>query len=167
MSFGGSAIGYPVYEWVKNNIPLGSTILELGSGTGSYELSKIYNYYCVEHDKNWVNKFSTINYIYAPIVNGWYDPWFIPNLPKNYSLLLIDGPPGTIGRNRFIDYSHLFNMSIPILVDDTERKAEQNVVDDLVRKHNKTIIETIHTDDSAFKGPDWPDGQIKHTTVLI
>lgn len=167
MSFGGSAIGYPVYEWVKNNLPLGSTILELGSGSGSSELSKIYNYYCVEHDRNWVNKFSTINYIYAPIVNGWYDTWFLPNLPKDYTLLLVDGPPGSIGRNQFIKYAHHFNLSVPILIDDTERQMEKDIVENLVKSFNKTVLTTLHTDDSAFKSPDYPDGQIKHTTILI
>jgi hypothetical protein len=44
----------------------GSTILELGSGWASGELSKHYRVYSVEHDEKWLDAFDT-NYIYAPL----------------------------------------------------------------------------------------------------
>lgn len=123
-NLGGWAIGNNLYEWIVNNVEKGSKILEMGSGTGSYELSKDYDVYCVEHDKNWVHKYDSIKYFFAPIVDGWYKNEFLKHLPKDYDLLIIDGPPGSIGREKFINYKDYFRNDIPIIIDDTNRSAE-------------------------------------------
>ena len=75
--------------------PKNSTILELGSGTGTIELVKHYTVYSIEHQKQWVGEASRSNYIYAPLktyggVFNWYDNHYLNNLPKDYDLLLID-----------------------------------------------------------------------------
>lgn len=76
--FGKSSIAIELYNWIRENIKDGSTILELGSGRVTGELSKNYTMISVEHDKDWVGKYnSSYIYIYAPIKQysgyKWYD----------------------------------------------------------------------------------------------
>jgi len=140
-NFNDWAITYEVFEWIKKNIKTGSTILELGSGTGTKELCELYEVYSVEHDQRWVD-YTPSNYIYAPIKNqneyNWYDVDILKKkLPKKYDLILIDGPPGIIGRKPFLDNLNLFNLNVPIIVDDTNRKDEQELFLKLNEKLNR------------------------------
>ena len=149
-NFGGSAIGPNLFNWIIENIPHGLTILELGSGTGTHELGKIYKVHCVEHDKNWVNKFSNLTYHYAPIKEGWYDKEWLQNLPKDYDLLIFDGPPGSIGRTKVLENLHMFNLNVPIIVDDTHRKVEKNMAEKLVNMLNTSYLEIKEHNKSAY-----------------
>jgi 16S rRNA A1518/A1519 N6-dimethyltransferase RsmA/KsgA/DIM1 with predicted DNA glycosylase/AP lyase activity len=140
-NFNDWAISYDVYKWIKKNIKNSSTILELGSGTGTKELCKLYTVYSVEHNQKWVN-YTSSNYIHAPIKNqngyNWYDIDILKKeLPKEYDLILIDGPPGSIGRKPFLDNLNLFNLNVPIIIDDTNRKAEQELFLELNKKLNR------------------------------
>lgn len=129
------AISEQLYNWIIKNIPKKSTILELGSGTGSIELAKLYNLYSVEHDKKWLNLTKKSNYIYAPIKNGWYDIDILKKkLPKEYDLILVDGPPGNIGREGFLKNLKLFNTNVPIIIDDSNRLNESIIFEELVSK---------------------------------
>ena len=132
-----------LFDWIRQNLPDGKTILELGSGNGTNELRKHYTVYSIEHDPKWLKPNN--NYIYAPIVsyNGyfWYDISKLQNLPE-YDLLLVDGPTGTIGRRGFVNHRALFNLEVPIVIDDTQRKAEMAMAEDLSRILNCKL--TIH-----------------------
>jgi len=124
---GGWAIGEKLYDWIREHLITGSKILELGSGTGSEVLAKHYDMHCVEHDKKWMNKSEHITYYYAPLVNNWYDPSFMKDIPDDYDLLLIDGPPGRVS-DRSIMLNYLEEMhviqTLYIVIDDTNRQAE-------------------------------------------
>lgn len=131
-NLGGWAIDVEVLQWLREHIPQGETILELGSGTGTFELVKEWNVYSIEHDDSWIG-YTDSNYIYAPIVDGWYDVESVKNgLPDEYSLILVDGPTGAIGRKGFINNIHLFNTNVPIIIDDTHRAAELNIANELL-----------------------------------
>jgi hypothetical protein len=94
----------------------------------------MYNVYSVEHNKNWVGKYSS-NYIYAPIKNGWYDTEVLAKkLPENYDLILVDGPPGAIGRGKFYDNLHLFNTNVPMIFDDVNRDGEYALMEKVAAK---------------------------------
>ena len=56
----GWVIAPELYNWIRENIKDGSTILELGSGTGTIELCKHYTVYSVEHDKKWIGNLNRI-----------------------------------------------------------------------------------------------------------
>jgi len=129
------SISKELFKYVRKILPKGKTMLEMGSGWASEQFSKHYTVYSVEHNKKWVGKYNT-NYIYAPIVNRWYNPNILEKeLPKEYDLILIDGPPGTIGRGGFYNNLHLFNTDVTIIFDDINRKAEY----DLMVKVSKKI----------------------------
>ena len=115
----------------------------------------------IEHDVRWVEQYDS-DYIYAPI--QWYnDKWVAPNIPgnegwydvstverelkdKKYDMILVDGPPGypnynqtgkRIGRAGFYKHISLFNTSVPIIVDDIDRKYERMLLEKLSDKLNK------------------------------
>lgn len=118
------SISKKLYGTIVSLLPEGSTILELGSGWGTGELAKKYTMYSIENDANWLNKYNS-HYIYAPIVNGWYDVAVLEQeLPEQYDLILIDGPLGLIGRSKFFDNLALFNTNVPMIFDDVHRKPE-------------------------------------------
>lgn len=118
-------------------MPKDSVLLELGSGWASGEFSKYYHVYSIEHDEKWIGKYNT-NYIYAPIVNGWYDTEAIKkSLPTKYDMILIDGPLGTIGRFGFYNNLHLFNTNVTMIIDDVDRSAELNLLLAVAKKLNQ------------------------------
>tara|TARA_B100000287_G_C20536132_1_gene742818 strand:+ start:354 stop:842 length:489 start_codon:yes stop_codon:yes gene_type:complete len=143
-------IGENLYKWIIDNIEPNRTILELGSGTGTIELVKHYNVFSVEQNKEYVGLEPKSNYIYAPLVNyegrkKWYDVDKLQDLPSDYDLLLIDGPIGSNRRN-FIDHIHLFKHlnHIKIIIDDTNRKWDRWLVDEILKIWtNKKIITEV------------------------
>jgi hypothetical protein len=121
-------------NWIEENIPKGSNILEFGSGHGSIRLSENYSVTSVEHDEVWLNV-APVNYIHAPIVEnhhstevgeiGWYDISIVrENIPSKIDLVIIDGPPGHIGRTGILSIIDNLSNSNWILFDDVDRLPE-------------------------------------------
>lgn len=114
------------------------TILELGSGEGTGRLAEKYQMISVEHDKEYLDKHKS-DYIHAAIVpNGrhdWYDAGIIEKKlnGKQYDLLLVDGPPGHVGRLGMLDHLDLFDLSVPIIIDDVQRSAEHHLMSELAK----------------------------------
>jgi len=154
-NLGGWAISEELLYHIEQLVPKGSTILELGSGTGTKELVKNYEVYSIEHNKEWVNFCKDSNYIYAPIREyndySWYDVSILKNtLPKNYDLIVIDGPPGSIGRIGFLKNIDIFNVRVPIIVDDTNRIREMELCNSLEELLSKKASHYIYPE--AEKG---------------
>jgi hypothetical protein len=148
-SLGGFAISKELIDWIWENIPEGSTILELGSGYGTKELVKKYNVYSIEHDEKWMGIAEGSNYIYAPLKNGWYDrEILIKEIPKKYDVLLIDGPPN-IYRGNFVNHYDLFQNVKTIIVDDTHRNNDSKIVESIV-VNNKCIFEEHNSERKKF-----------------
>ncbi len=151
-------------RWIKDRIPQGSNILEFGSGEGSIELSEHYNIFCIEHDMEWIKfgQSSHVNYIHAPLkehkqVEGfehsfWYDPRPIVKALENikYGTVIIDGPPGCIGRSGFLKYIDYFDLSGNLLMDDFHREKEAKLAVKISR-----IIKRPFTVKDAWEGKAW------------
>ena len=144
----GWALPSKAFQWIENNIPFGRNIVELGSGHGSLRLSKNYRLWSIEHDEAWLH-ISPSNYIHAEIipysVNGlegsWYNPEKIEQaLPKEYDLLIIDGPPSSVGRNGVLVYQDLFDWSGYILIDDTHRPQDKLLADQIASEKSLNQI---------------------------
>jgi hypothetical protein len=119
------------FNWIYENIPEGSTILELGSGFGSIALGLNYKVYSLEQNKEWCGLSNKVNYIYAPIEDGFYHNDALINLPK-YDLLIIDGPTkASGGRKGFLQNLDYFNTDCPILLDDLHREDEMFIMEKL------------------------------------
>jgi hypothetical protein len=167
-NLGGFAIGASLYRWICDNLPAGSSILELGSGRGTVELAKRYRVYSVEDDEKWVGHCPGAHYLHAPIrqyryvedetkTYNWYDVSKVRSFlsDKRYDLLLVDGPIGPkYGRWGFIENIDLFDSSVPVVVDDTDRNMEQRIANWLAS--NWKVKKRIEI----------PDGR-KRATVLL
>jgi hypothetical protein len=143
-TWGGSGMVREAAEWIIENIPHGEIVLEIGAALTSTEfLSNYWKTYSVEQDKRWMTiKNNNLNYIHAPLVGGWYDVNCLTNqLPKEYSMILIDGP--VYGdRHKIIDNIGLFDIEdTVIIVDDTYRKKERNIVNELLKLGKEIILE--------------------------
>jgi len=148
-SFGDWSISKEMFDWISNNIPDGSTIVELGSGRGTKELVKKYVVYSIEHDIEWIGFEEKSNYIYAPLVDGWYDVSIVKNeLPEKYDLLIVDGPIRE-DRINFIKNYGIFNTNIPIIIDDTNRIEDKEMSIFLSDKLQREPIE-IGNDEKSF-----------------
>lgn len=118
-------------DYIKENFSPG-IILELGSGAGTQPLIEAgFTIWAVEHSEKWLNKFNNVTYFYAPLKemkivkrfnhSQWYDKEVIATIPHSYQLIIVDGPPGTVGRSGFLKYMSLFNTNVPIIIDDINR----------------------------------------------
>ncbi|MBI1858595.1 MAG: glycosyltransferase family 2 protein [Candidatus Melainabacteria bacterium] len=130
--------------WIYQNFKKGSVILELGSGKSTRELSKAFKLYSVEHNKKYLNLYNS-DYIYAPIKNGWYDVEILKNeLPANYDILLVDGPPGrnifSPGRIKFVDNLELFFKDVIMIFDDVNRREENKLVHKINTKLKREAV---------------------------
>ena len=115
-----------------------STILEFGSGVGSQELAQHCEIYSIEHNEKFVNAFADVNYIHAPlsksnnIVNFREDVWYdsdsiLESLPGSIDLVLVDGPPSSIGRFGLLSHLDWFNDSVYWIIDDVLREKDQKL----------------------------------------
>ncbi|KKP36079.1 MAG: GDP-fucose synthetase [candidate division TM6 bacterium GW2011_GWF2_32_72] len=137
--FGGMSIPKEVFDFIRNNLKDGETLLEFGSGWASSQMSKYYNLYSVEHNPLYVGMYET-KYIYAPIKNGWYDVEVVTKeLPKDYKMILVDGPPGNIGRGGFLKNLSLFNTNVIIILDDVQREAEARLASSIGLVLNRKV----------------------------
>ena len=129
-------IDLAIMSAIRQLVKPGSTIVELGSGNGTNRLTKEFTVYSIEDNLNWIGYCEDSNYIHAPLVKldydeeivEWYNPDIIKeNLPENYDLILIDGPAGKKGRSGFLANLDLFNLNVPIVIDDTLRDHEAKI----------------------------------------
>lgn len=134
MPFGSWSIERECFELIREILPDGSTILELGSGWVTGELAKHYNVVSIEHDAAHVGKYPS-RYIHAPMKLGWYDPQAIREgglQGVKYDMILIDGPPAIVIGNAYsrlglLANLDLFDLNVPIVLDDTERRPEKEL----------------------------------------
>ncbi len=120
-------------------------IIETGSGLTSLVLAASTNekVYCLEHDKYWAEKIEklaeesnldNLEIKLCDIENDWYK---VPDLPKDFSVGLNDGPPRTVGsRMGFFDY---FGNTKSIIVDDADDPGYGKVLKEWCSKNNRKI----------------------------
>lgn len=136
-------------DWILENIPKSSNILELGSGFSTEILSKSYKMYSIEQNKDWLDKFDS-EYIYAPIEDGFYCKESLKSIPKIYDLLIIDGPTESSGgRLGILDNLEYFYLECPILIDDTNRQDELDIAN-FLSVFTKRKVKTFEIHNKSF-----------------
>ena len=148
-------------DWIDKKIPKGSKILEFGSGHGSHILSKNYQLWSIEHDEDWIG-ISDSNYILAKICDnpistengevGWYDPKFLEEIPSEFELIIIDGPPGNIGRTGILHFLKDLPTTKWIMIDDSDRQVETKLVSKFEDFYSPTTIDEIVSEFSPRVG---------------
>jgi len=153
--WGGSGIEKIVFDFIRENLTPGSTILELGSGDAStFHFTKRYRVYSVESDPEWVGRYPSA-YIYAPIRDGWYDTEILrTGLPTEYDMIFVDGPLGKsetqVGRGPFLDHRSLFRRDVPIVFHDTFRADEKKLAIAVGHAFDQPVIFYAHGDPKDF-----------------
>ena len=149
--WGGGSMDEAVFDAIRDILPEGKTVLELGSGWGSGQLVKHYTVYSIEHDNRWTDMYHW-NYIYAPLKEHkamkryastrWYDADVLrKEIPKiQYDLLLIDGPPGELrgGLSKYFDLFH--TQDVPLIFDDLHRELDMRLCLHIASKLQKEVV---------------------------
>ena len=142
-ALGSWSIDESLYDYIREVLPDGSTILELGSGYGTSWFAEHYTIYSVEHDPDFVDKYDS-TYIHVPLKDHkplanhqstrWYDAAMLREGLEGlkYDLLLIDGPPQT--RSGFFKYMELFDKDAIWVFDDLHREIDRKVVNSVASK---------------------------------
>jgi len=135
INWGGSGIEKVVFDFIRENVKSGSSVLELGAGYVSTKaLMPYYKLTTVEHDINFKN--INPNTIYAPINNGWYDTAVLDkSLAAHYDLLIIDGAD----RLQVLNNLHYFEKCDKIIIHDTYRDKEKQLATELKLRLNKNL----------------------------
>ena len=109
----------------------GLSVVELGSGRGSSRLASLCaSLVSVEHDVHYVETYPADagRVIHAPIdpAAGWYARAALADLPGRIDAVIVDGPPGSIGRCGLMSHLDLFP-DVPFLFADTHRAPEREL----------------------------------------
>lgn len=129
VNFDGWGIAHECWTWIRDNVQVGSSVVELGAGKVSTPLlASRFRTTSIEENPEYINCFSGVRYVHAPIENGWYKPECLTDLPREYAMLLIDGPKGDNDRLVILKHMNLFGNPATIIVDDTHREDGQAIV---------------------------------------
>jgi len=152
------ALPWAVHLFLRRRLSRDAVILELGSGEGTALLVEMFReVYTVEHDEQWLGKVDDAIYIHAPIVDGWYSRSALEaGLPKSCDCIIVDGPPGAIGRWGLTKHLDLFGR-VPLVVDDVHRGPELELALHLAREWDSDISLHRLRDGRAFATSGWGD----------
>jgi len=132
------------------------TVVELGSGEGTLRLRQMAHVVSIEHDEAYLRAGPGAHFIHAPIERGWYSSAAIRGkLPDRYDCLVVDGPPGVIGRAGLLEHLDLF-LPVPLLVDDVHRSAERELAIALARRRGTGLSVHYLASGRAFATIGWP-----------
>jgi len=146
------SISPEIVDFLVEALSKDNTIIEFGSGTGSIELEKHFHLWSIEHNPTFLYQ-NTLTNIYAPmkkyqkinptietdmIEYEWYDQEVVRNVMKkiNYDCILVDGPPGIIGRDGFLHNINKFDTNCLIVIDDVNRDDENKLLFNVSKKLN-------------------------------
>lgn len=146
-------------EWIAaalKGMPTG-IVIELGSGEGTPLLRKAvapHTVFSVEHDKRFLEYADVI----VPLSKGWYSKSAfvecVPN-PSKVRALIVDGPPGVIGREGITGAMHFFPAKVPMLIDDVHRPAEMAIALELGRIRKQPVVVHSAPKRRAFATIGW------------
>jgi len=156
-------LGDVASHWVDQFLSTkGEKILEFGCGNGTIERSKKYKVTAIEHDLLYIK--DDFRCIHAPLIFiqdlscFWYDINYFKELKfEEFDIIIIDGPPGDIGRKGILSEPWIFKLSNCILIDDTHRQEEN----DLVSKIEAILINVERVD--LIENSKWG---LRKTTIL-
>ena len=153
----GWSIGKELFLKLTDILPIGSTILELGSGNGTGKLIKLYNVISIEENEQYCDVYNSV-YIHVPVVpvlgmyelfpndTIWYDNNILEQQLKEvtyYDCILIDGPKGY--RGGFYYNRNLFNLNTLIIFDDVHDIFHYTLMTLISKEINRPF--TIYNDD--------------------
>jgi len=118
-----------MWEFLNREIRPGMKTLELGSGLTTMLFDRMQcDHLSIEHSEEWLDRVRSFvplvnsSVLHRPIQDGWYS-W--KNTGGPFDLVLVDGPPGDIGRSGVLGtIDSIANEQTTIVLDDCNRAAE-------------------------------------------
>ncbi len=136
-------LDFDVVDTLKFSFPVGTKILELGSGEGTQELADCgFIMTSVEQSTEWLGKYDS-KYHHVPLKGLWYDHAAFSAAIKDekFEILLIDGPAGALRLGVLEHLEELDLKNRTIIVDDIKRTHVSDLLFHL-RKHLPDHTET-------------------------
>lgn len=151
-------ISLKIVEAFLEFLPVGSTILELGTGIGTQTLTKYFKVLSVENKPIWHTGHSELIHVprkeldipsrsfsrLFPLASFWYDPEVLKEKlkDKTYDAILVDGPSTERERaGMWWYYGALFDTSVPVIVDDVQRHYDWTVAKQIAQVKRVDVIE--------------------------
>lgn len=119
-------IGYEVVDRICEALPPPAVLLEFGSGRGTQLLLDAgYDVHSVEHQVQFARMGTTT--CLAPIVGDWYCHRQVSGFLNRVQprIVLVDGPPGDIGRLGILRHVGQLACAELWVIDDTDREDEK------------------------------------------
>lgn len=156
----GGAVPRVLFHMLRQRLHSGMITLEFGSGLSTLLFDAMgTDHTAIEHNLTWYNRVAelktreTTKLIASNITEGKSgEKWFEWRPEPGYQadLVLIDGPPGQIGRAGCRHYlADILAPNATIILDDTQRPDEQQLSDDLAAMYGFTV-QRIWTGKRAF-----------------
>lgn len=153
--FGGKHLEKPVFDYIREHVLQGSSILELGSGWVTGQLAQYYCMHSIEENEQWLYLYDS-HYIYAPLCDGWYDIDVLQReLPKiTYDCIIVDGPFRKRYRRGLVDHLDLFDSRTMVIYDEVNFDVMRWVMEETARAWNHQY-HVLDGDEKQF-GVSWP-----------
>lgn len=147
-------ISYELVEAFLEFLPEGSIILELGTGPGTQKLSKHFKVISIENKPRYHTGHSELVHIPRknleipseafwkrfPLAEAWYHPAKLKRAieKRRYDAILVDGPKSSRSRiPMWYYYSRVFNIKVPVIVDDVQREYDWKLAFEIARVKNR------------------------------
>ncbi len=153
--FGGKHLEKPVFDYIYQHVPHGSSILELGSGWVTGQLAQYYTMHSIEENEQWLYLYDS-HYIHAPLRDGWYDVDVLRReLPTvSYRCVIVDGPFRKRHRAGLVKHIDLFDWSAIFIHDEVQFSGMYDIM-----KQTANIMGhqyAVYTGESEQFGVTWP-----------
>ena len=124
----------------------GAVVVELGDRIGLDRLEHLYHILTIYSDKTKMPFQISDKHVHVPTksladgVTEWYDPLLLGSLlPEKYDLLFVNGPKEKYGKFGLLENINLFNLDIPIIINDSIRENDAGIARELAYKLNRPV----------------------------
>ena len=139
----------PMLKFIRYHFKHNKKCIEFGSGDISTPfLNKFYDVSCIEENQEWMHKYSNVKYIYASIIDGWFEHNTVRRcIGSNYDFIVIDAPSDVNWRANLPVFSNIFTRNKTIFIHaeyDVDVLACKQLSEKLKKKYQFLTINNCH-----------------------
>lgn len=141
----GGAIPKSLFHELRRVCEPGFRTLEFGCGLSTLLFNELKTHHeAIEHDAKWRDQVlphirKGIPVTLCDIKDGWYE--WKPMKDRQYDVILVDGPPGRIGREGCLRlFPGILRPGGTVIVDDTHREKDRALAEEIARKLDARLV---------------------------